>query len=103
MDLSSLTAVSPIDGRYARVTAPLRPIFSEFGLIRCRVIGFDTGAAGDVITFGLAGSMDGLLGPVRLDDLLGGGAGDLVWHGGKADLHRDQTSDLRPPRLEQRS
>ena len=38
MDLSPLTAVSPIDGRYARVTAPLRPIFSEFGLIRCRVI-----------------------------------------------------------------
>jgi len=38
MELSSLTAVSPIDGRYARVTAPLRPIFSEFGLIRCRVI-----------------------------------------------------------------
>ena len=37
MELSSLTAVSPIDGRYARVTAPLRPIFSEFGLIRCRV------------------------------------------------------------------
>ena len=38
MDLSSLTAVSPIDGRYARVTAPLRPIFSEYGLIHCRVI-----------------------------------------------------------------
>jgi len=37
MELSSLTAVSPIDGRYARVTAPLRPIFSEYGLIRCRV------------------------------------------------------------------
>ncbi len=37
MQLSSLTAVSPVDGRYAGKTAALRPIFSEFGLIRCRV------------------------------------------------------------------
>ncbi|MDH4761974.1 adenylosuccinate lyase [Pseudomonas oryzihabitans] len=36
MQLSSLTAVSPIDGRYAGKTAALRPIFSEFGLIRFR-------------------------------------------------------------------
>ncbi len=38
MDLSSLTAVSPVDGRYAGKVAPLRSIFSEFGLIRLRVI-----------------------------------------------------------------
>jgi adenylosuccinate lyase len=37
MDLSELTAVSPIDGRYGRITAPLRSIFSEFGLIRYRI------------------------------------------------------------------
>lgn len=35
--LSELTALSPLDGRYADKTAPLRPIFSEFGLIRYRV------------------------------------------------------------------
>jgi len=38
MDLTSLTAVSPVDGRYARKTEALRPIFSEFGLIRHRVL-----------------------------------------------------------------
>lgn len=38
MELSSLTAVSPIDGRYGNKTDSLRTIFSEFGLIRCRVI-----------------------------------------------------------------
>jgi adenylosuccinate lyase len=38
MDLSSLTAVSPIDGRYASKTEDLRPIFSEFGLIHHRVL-----------------------------------------------------------------
>ncbi|MBU2886415.1 adenylosuccinate lyase, partial [Gilvimarinus agarilyticus] len=37
MDLSSLSAVSPIDGRYGSKTESLRPIFSEFGLIHCRV------------------------------------------------------------------
>ena len=37
MDLSPLTAVSPIDGRYGSKTADLRPIFSEYGLIRHRV------------------------------------------------------------------
>ncbi|MBK5967708.1 MULTISPECIES: adenylosuccinate lyase [Thiorhodovibrio] len=37
MDLTSLTAISPIDGRYARATAALRPVFSEFGLIERRV------------------------------------------------------------------
>ncbi|MCU7920284.1 MAG: adenylosuccinate lyase [Candidatus Thiodiazotropha sp. (ex Epidulcina cf. delphinae)] len=38
MELSSLTAVSPIDGRYGSKSADLRPIFSEFGLIRHRVL-----------------------------------------------------------------
>jgi adenylosuccinate lyase len=38
MDLSSLSAVSPIDGRYANKTEDLRPIFSEFGLIHHRVL-----------------------------------------------------------------
>ncbi|MEA3242214.1 MAG: adenylosuccinate lyase [Pseudomonadota bacterium] len=38
MELTSLTAVSPVDGRYARHTEILRPIFSEFGLIRHRVL-----------------------------------------------------------------
>jgi adenylosuccinate lyase len=38
MLLSSLTAVSPVDGRYAGKTAALRPIFSEFGLIKSRVL-----------------------------------------------------------------
>ena len=38
MDLNSLTAISPIDGRYGGKTAELRPIFSEYGLIRQRVI-----------------------------------------------------------------
>ena len=37
MDLNSLTAISPIDGRYGNKTADLRPVFSEFGLIRQRV------------------------------------------------------------------
>jgi adenylosuccinate lyase len=38
MDLSSLSAVSPIDGRYGAKTDSLRPIFSELGLIRYRVL-----------------------------------------------------------------
>ena len=37
MALSPLTAVSPIDGRYGGKSADLRPIFSEFGLIKHRV------------------------------------------------------------------
>ena len=37
MDLSSLTAISPLDGRYGGKTAELRSIFSEFGLMRFRV------------------------------------------------------------------
>jgi adenylosuccinate lyase len=38
MELTALTAISPIDGRYADKTADLRPIFSEYGLIRHRVL-----------------------------------------------------------------
>ena len=37
MELSALSAISPIDGRYGSKTQELRTIFSEFGLIRCRV------------------------------------------------------------------
>jgi adenylosuccinate lyase len=35
--LTTLTALSPIDGRYASKADSLRPWFSEFGLIRARV------------------------------------------------------------------
>lgn len=38
MNLSALTAVSPIDGRYGGKTAALREIFSEYGLIKRRVM-----------------------------------------------------------------
>ena len=37
MQLSALTALSPIDGRYQDKTARLRHIFSEFGLLKFRV------------------------------------------------------------------
>ncbi len=37
MELSSLTALSPVDGRYGGKTQPLRAFFSEYGLIRFRV------------------------------------------------------------------
>jgi len=38
LPLSSLTAVSPIDGRYGSKTEQLRTVFSEYGLIRYRVL-----------------------------------------------------------------
>lgn len=38
MMLSPLTAISPIDGRYGSKVAPLREIFSEYGLIKYRVL-----------------------------------------------------------------
>lgn len=38
MKLNSLTAISPVDGRYHSKTSELQPYFSEFGLIRYRVI-----------------------------------------------------------------
>lgn len=37
MELSALTAVSPLDGRYGRQTEALRDIFSEFAFMRARV------------------------------------------------------------------
>src|SRR6478609_4298647 len=37
MSEHSLLALSPLDGRYAAKVDSLRPIFSEFGLIRARV------------------------------------------------------------------
>ena len=38
LELIELTAVSPIDGRYARHTGALRELLSEYGLIRFRVL-----------------------------------------------------------------
>ena len=38
MELAQLRAISPVDGRYGQKTEALRPIFSEYGLIRHRVI-----------------------------------------------------------------
>lgn len=35
--INPLSALSPLDGRYAAATAPLRPIFSEYGLMKARV------------------------------------------------------------------
>ncbi|MBC7995029.1 MAG: adenylosuccinate lyase, partial [Rhizobacter sp.] len=37
MNLSALTALSPLDGRYAPKVAPLRALLSEFGLMHRRV------------------------------------------------------------------
>ncbi|MCC5879832.1 MAG: adenylosuccinate lyase [Idiomarina sp.] len=37
MQLSALTAISPVDGRYGSKADALRPIFSEYGLIKYRV------------------------------------------------------------------
>ena len=37
MQLTEITALSPIDGRYASKTEPLRATFSEYGLIAARV------------------------------------------------------------------
>lgn len=38
MKVAALTAISPIDGRYHSKTRSLQPIFSEFGLIKHRVL-----------------------------------------------------------------
>ena len=38
MELSTLTALSPLDGRYAAKTDALRGLFSEYGLMRQRVV-----------------------------------------------------------------
>ena len=37
MELTALTAISPVDGRYADKTKALRPFFSEYGLLKARV------------------------------------------------------------------
>ncbi|NCP64610.1 MAG: adenylosuccinate lyase [Paraglaciecola sp.] len=37
MDLNALSAISPVDGRYADKSTELRGIFSEFGLLKYRV------------------------------------------------------------------
>ncbi len=37
MQLNSLTAISPIDGRYFTITQPLAPYFSEYGLMHYRI------------------------------------------------------------------
>ncbi len=37
MQLSALTAISPVDGRYGSKATDLRPIFSEYGLLKYRV------------------------------------------------------------------
>jgi adenylosuccinate lyase len=37
MDLSQLSAISPVDGRYRKVTSGLAPYFSEAGLIKYRI------------------------------------------------------------------
>ncbi|OZG73704.1 adenylosuccinate lyase [Hahella sp. CCB-MM4] len=37
MILNELTALSPVDGRYAGKTNDLRPVFSEYGLIKARI------------------------------------------------------------------
>ncbi len=38
LTLSTLTAISPIDGRYGSRTAALRAVYSEFGLIKQRIL-----------------------------------------------------------------
>jgi adenylosuccinate lyase len=38
VDSTTLTALSPLDGRYAQKAAPLRPYLSEYALIRYRVL-----------------------------------------------------------------
>ncbi len=38
MELTTLTALSPLDGRYGSKVAALRPLFSEFGLMKHRVL-----------------------------------------------------------------
>jgi len=38
MDLNSLSAISPVDGRYRQKTEELSAFFSEYGLIRYRLM-----------------------------------------------------------------
>jgi len=54
MELNELTAISPVDGRYGSKTAAFRDLFSEYGLIKHRVLvevrWFQALAAHDAIT-----------------------------------------------------
>ena len=38
MTFDNLTSISPIDGRYSAKTGPLKRIFSEYGLIKYRLL-----------------------------------------------------------------
>ena len=38
MTFDNLTSISPIDGRYSDKTSALKPIFSEFGLMKYRLL-----------------------------------------------------------------
>ena len=38
MELSALTSISPVDGRYRNQTAELAQYFSEYALIRYRIL-----------------------------------------------------------------
>ncbi len=38
MTFDNLTSISPIDGRYSAKTGPLKAIFSEYGLIKYRLL-----------------------------------------------------------------
>ena len=50
MDLTSLTAISPLDGRYGGKLAPLREVFSEYGLIRYRLMARSGGCSSWLLT-----------------------------------------------------
>ena len=79
MELSPLAAISPVDGRYGSRTAELRPIASEFGLVRYRVAvevawlkalaahpGFDALSPFDSAA---EDALDGIAGGFSLDDV----------------------------------
>ncbi|MCC8034550.1 MAG: adenylosuccinate lyase, partial [Rikenellaceae bacterium] len=38
MELSTITAISPVDGRYRKASEPLEQYFSEYALIRYRIL-----------------------------------------------------------------
>jgi adenylosuccinate lyase len=38
MTFDNLTSISPIDGRYSAKTGPLKAIFSEYGLVKYRLL-----------------------------------------------------------------
>ena len=38
MELQKLTAIAPLDGRYRNKTVEIAPYFSEYGLIKYRVL-----------------------------------------------------------------